>query len=50
MDVDDLNRRVGLEMLAQLGDINIHRASVEIVIVNPDSLQCEVTLQSLVGM
>ena len=50
VDVDDFNLRVVLQMLAQLGDINVHRACVEIVVVNPDGLQREVTLQNLVGV
>ena len=49
MDIDNLNLRIVLQMLAQLGDIHIHRAGIEVVIVNPDGLQGEVTLQDLVG-
>ena len=50
MDVDDFNLTVGLQMLTQLSDVNIHRTSIEVVIVDPDSLQGEVTLQDLVRM
>ena len=37
-------------MLAQLGDVHIHAAGIEIIVVNPDGLQGKVTLQYLVGM
>ena len=50
MDIDNLNLRIVLQVLAQLDDIHIHRAGIEVVIVNPDGLQGEVTLQDLVGM
>ena len=50
VDVDDLNLRIVLQMLAQLGDIDIHGACIEVVVINPDGLQCEVALQNLVGM
>ena len=48
VDVDDLNLVVVFQVLAQLGDVNVHRASVEVVVVNPDGLQCEITLVALV--
>ena len=50
VDVYDFNLVVILQMLAQLCDVYVHRAGVEIVVVNPDSLQGEVTLQNLIGM
>ena len=50
VDVYDFNLVVILQMLAQLCDVYVHRACVEIVVVNPDSLQGEVTLQNLVGV
>ena len=50
MDVDDFNLIIILKMLTKLGDVNIHRASVEVVVVNPDSLQSIVALQYFVGM
>ena len=37
-------------MLTQLGDIHIHRAGIEVVIVYPDGLEGKVALQYLVGM
>ena len=37
-------------MLTQLGDINIHRAGIEIIVINPDGLQGKVALKNLVGM
>ena len=50
VDVDDFNLRVVFQVLAQLGDIDVHRTSVEVVIINPDGLQGEVALQDFVGM
>ena len=50
MDVDDFNLAVGLQVLTQLGDVDIHRAGIEVVVVNPDGLQGEVALQDLIRM
>ena len=50
VDVDDLNLVVVLQVLAQLGDVNVHRACIEVVVINPDGLQRKVALQDLVGM
>jgi hypothetical protein len=50
VDIDDFNLWVILQMLAQLGDIHIHRTGIEVVVVNPDGLQGEVALQDLVGV
>jgi len=50
VNVDNLNVWIILQVLAQLGDIDIHRTGVEVVVINPDGLECEVTLQYLVGM
>ena len=50
MDVDDFDAWIILQVLAQLGDINIHRTRIEVVVVNPDGLQGEVTLQNLIGV
>ena len=37
-------------MLAQLSDIHVHTAGIEVVVVNPDGLQSEVTLENLVDV
>ena len=50
MDVDDFYLVVVLEVLAQLGDIDVHGACVEVVVVDPDGLQCKVALEYLVGV
>ena len=50
VDIDDFNLVIILEVLTKLGDVNIHGACVEIVVINPDGLQGEVTLENLVGM
>ena len=50
MYIDYLNLIVVLKMLAQLGDVHVHRTGVEVVVVNPDGLQGEVALQNLVGV
>ena len=38
VDINNLNLRVFLQMLAQLGDIDIHRTGIEIVVIDPNSL------------
>ena len=38
-DIDNFDGGVVLKVLAQLGDIYVHRAGVEVVIVNPDGLE-----------
>ena len=48
VDVDDLDGGVIFEFLAQLGDVNVHRAGIEVVVIDPDGLQGEVALQDLV--
>ena len=48
VDIDNLDLRIVLQVLAQLSDINVHRAGVEVVIVDPDGLQGKVALQDLV--
>ena len=50
MDVDDFYLVVVLKVLAQFCDIDVHGASVEIVVINPDGLKGEVALQDVVGM
>ncbi len=50
MDVDDFDGRVILEMLAQLGDVDVHGAGVEVIVVNPDGLEGEVALEYLVDV
>ena len=50
VDVDDLDGGVGLEVLAQLGDVDVHGAGVEIVVVDPDGLEGVVALENLVAV
>ena len=50
VDIDDLYLVVFLQMLAQLGDIHVHRTGVEIVVINPDGFQGKVALQDLIGV
>jgi hypothetical protein len=50
MNIDNLDRVIGSQMLTQFCDIYIHAAGVEIVVVGPHGLQREVTLQNLVLM
>ena len=50
VDVDDFNAVITLQVLTELGDVNVHSASVEVVVVNPNSLERIVTLQNLVCM
>ena len=48
VNVYNLDVRVLTQVLTQLCDIHIHRTGIEVVVVNPDGLQGEVTLQNLV--
>ena len=50
VNIDDFNLVIILQVLAQLGDVNVHRTSVEIVVVYPDGLQSKVALQYFVRM
>ena len=50
VNIDNLDRFIFFQMLTQFGDIYVHATCIEVVIVNPDSLQCKVTLQNLIGM
>ena len=50
MNVDDFNRIIFFQVLTQLCDIYIHTTCIEIVVINPNSLQRKVTLQNFVGM
>ena len=50
MDIVYLNTGVRLQVLAQLGDEYVNLAGIEIVVVNPDGLQCQLALQDLITM
>ena len=42
--IDDFNAVIILEMLAQLGDIDIHASGIEVIVVDPNGLQRIVAL------
>ena len=44
VDVDNLYCRVLLEMLAELGDVHVHAASIEVIVVDPNRLQRKLAL------
>ena len=50
MDIDNFDGGVVLKVFAQLGDIYVHRAGVEVVIVNPDGLERVVAFENLVDV
>lgn len=50
VNIDDLYRRIVLQMLAQLGDVNIHAAGIEIIVIDPYRFQRKVTLKDLIDM
>ena len=50
VNIDNLDRFIFFQVLTQFGDIYVHATRIEVVIVNPDSLQCKVTLQDFVGV
>lgn len=50
VDIDDFHLVVILQVLAQLGDVNVHGTRVEIVVINPNGAQGIITLQYFVRM
>lgn len=50
MDIDDFDGVVLLQVLAQLRNIYVHAAGIEVVVVYPDGLQGKVALQDFIGM
>ena len=50
MDVDDFNGRVVFEVLAKLGDVDVHRTGIEVVVVNPNCFECKVTFKNFVDV
>lgn len=50
VNVDNLYLVIVTQMLAQLGDVHVHAAGVEIIVVYPNGFQGIVTLKYLVGM
>ncbi len=45
VNIDNLDRIIFFQVLTQFRDIHVHTTCIEIVIVNPDCFQSEVTLQ-----
>ena len=50
VNVEDFDVIVIFQMFTQFGDINVHAAGIEIIVVNPNGFQSEVTLQNLVSV
>ena len=50
VDVYDFYLVIITQVFAQFRDVNVHGASVEIVVINPYCLQREVALEYLVGV
>ena len=50
VNVDNLDRIILFQMFTQLSDIHVHASCIEIIIINPNGLQCEITLQNLISM
>ena len=48
--VDNLDGGVILEVLAELGDIHVHRTGVEVIVVDPDGLEREIAFEYLVDV
>ena len=44
VDVDDFDVFIVLQVFAQLGNVDIHRACVEVIVINPNGLQGKVAL------
>ena len=50
VNIDNLNLVVILQVLAQLRDVDVHRARIEVVVINPDCAQRIVALENLIGV
>ena len=50
VNIDNLDRIIFFQMFTQFRNIHVHTAGIEIVIINPDSLQSKVTLQDFICM
>ena len=50
VDIDDFNRRIVLQVLAQFGDVDIHRTGVKVIVVDPDGLESIVALEDFIDM
>ena len=44
VNIDDLHRRIFLQMFTQLRDINIHASGIKVIVISPDILQCVISL------
>ena len=50
VNIDNFDLIVVFQVLAQLGNRHVHRASIELVVVNPNGLQGKVALQNFVSV
>ena len=50
MDVDDLDRGIVFEVFTQFGDVNVHASCIEVVVVDPNCFQSEISFENLVYM
>ena len=48
MDIDDLNIGIFLEVFSQFRDVHIHASCIEIIVISPNFLQCQLSLQQIV--
>jgi hypothetical protein len=48
VNVEDFDFAVLAKVFAQLGDVDVHAPGIEIVVVDPDRLEGEVTFQHLI--
>ena len=48
--VDDFDGRIVLEVLAQLGDVDVHGTCVEVVVVDPNGLERIVAFENFVDV
>ena len=50
MDIDDLNSFLRFQMFSKLCNVNIHAPGVEVIVVNPDRFECEISFQNFIGI
>ena len=48
VNIDNLYIGICTQMFAQFRDVNVHTAGIEIIVVHPDCLKCEIALKNFV--
>ena len=46
--IEQLHGRIILQVFPELGNVNIHASAIEIIIILPDRLQCEIAVEQII--